>query len=50
MVTVEVMDVQHVTTRLKGKFVEWETQGAIRKHAAKWIKQANLRNMDELKD
>ena len=50
MVTIEVMDVQQVTMRLKGKAAEWETQEAIHKHAAMWIQQANQRNIDEMQE
>ena len=35
----EVTDVQQVTTRSKGKVVEWEAQEAIRKQASEWIKK-----------
>ena len=39
MVIAEVTDVKQVTTWLKGKVAEWETQEAIRKQATKWIKK-----------
>ena len=50
MVIAEVTDVQQVTTWLKGKVAEWETQEAIRKLALEWIKNANEQNVAEIKD
>ena len=50
MVIAEVTDVQQVTTWLKGKVAEWETQEAIRKLATEWIKNANEQNVAEIKD
>ena len=48
MVAVEVVDIQQVTTRSKGKATEWETQEAIRKQDTEWVKKANERNAAEL--
>ena len=42
------MVVAEVTTRSKGKTIEWETQEAIRKQATEGVKKANERNMAEL--
>jgi hypothetical protein len=50
MVTAEITEVQQVTTRSKGKTAEWETQEAIRKQAAQWIKEANEQNAAEVRD
>ena len=41
MVVAKVTDIQQVTTRSKGKMMEWETQEAIRKQAIEWVKKAN---------
>ena len=48
MVVAEVVDIQQVTTRSKGKTIEWETQEAIRKQATKWVMKANEQNVAEL--
>ena len=48
MVVVEVVDIQQVTTRSKGKTTEWKTQEAIRKQATEWVKKANERKVAEL--
>ena len=50
MVVAEVADIQQVTTRSKGKMVEWEAQEAIRKQATEWIEKGNQRNVTELKE
>ena len=50
MVIAEVADIQHVTTRSKGKTSEWEAQEAIWKQATKWIEKTNERNMTELRE
>ena len=44
----EVADIREVTTRSKGKTMEWETQEAIRKQATEWVKKANEWNVAEL--
>ena len=49
MVVVEVVDIQQVTTRSKGKTTEWEAQEAIRKQATEWIEKPNKRNAAEVK-
>ena len=48
MVVVDIADIQQVTTRSKGKTMEWEIQEAIRKQAIEWVKKANERNVAKL--
>ena len=48
MVVAEVTNIQHVTTKSKGKTTEWEAREAIRKQATEWVKEANKRNVAEL--
>ena len=50
MVIAKITNVQKVTTRFKGKAVEWETQEAIRKRAIEWIEKTNERNVAEVQD
>ena len=45
-----MVDIQQVTTRSKGKMVEWEAQEAIRKQVTEWIEKGNQRNVTELKE
>ena len=49
MVVAEIADIQQVTTKSKGKMMEWEAHEAIRKHATKWIEKPNEQNVAELK-
>ena len=50
MVIVEVANIQQVTTRSKGKMVEWEAQKDIQKQATQWIEKANERNVAEVRE
>ena len=48
MVAVELIDVQQVTTRSKGKVGEWESQETIKKQATEWVQKANEWNMAKI--
>ena len=45
---VEVVAVEEVTTRSKGKTIEWETEEAIYKQATEWIQEDNQQNIEEM--
>ena len=50
MMIVEVVAVEEVTTRSKGKTIEWETEEAIYKQATEWIQEDNQQNIEEMQE